>query len=210
MSLHHRSAFLYCIILGKLTILLLIHLPLTLLCQAVIEGKWKTGYGVSTMSAFKRSSAFNLRYVSPTFRWTEDELTEEQEMRAEKFKKTRIMFELIYAAPVQNLCTGFNIQYRIWKYKRLSLDIYGGIKFFFIRGSDFAIKRPFVKGSSKGVWYINAGSILQLDLGIIKPYADIGYDGIVTVGTEFYLRKIYRKPKGRYKLHTTKHLQKAQ
>jgi hypothetical protein len=39
---------------------------------------------------------------------------------------------------------------------------------------------------------------------MLSPFADIGYDGIFTVGTELNLRKIYRKPKGRYKLHTVK------
>ena len=179
-------------------------LPLALFCQAVIDGKWKLECGVSTMSTFKKSSALNLRYISPKFRWSDNDLTEEQEKHPEKYYRTRFMFELIYTPPIKNLCTAINVQHRILKYKIVSLEVYGGLKFFFIRGSDFAIKRSFVKGSSKGIWYINTGAILQINLGIIMPFADIGYDGIVTVGSEFNLHKIYRKPKSRYKLHPKK------
>ena len=111
------------------------------------------------------------------------------------------MFELIYSPPVNNLCTGLNVQYRIFKYKKVSLETYGGIKFFFIRSIGFEIKRPFIKVSSKGLWYLNAGLILQADLDIPAPFIDMGYDGIFTAGTEFNLQKNFRKPKGRYKLH---------
>jgi len=174
---------------------------LSLLCQAVIEGKWTGECGVSTMRMFTKSAALNLRYISPRFRWTDEDLTEAEEKHSEEFRKTRIMFELIYGPPIKNLCMGLNVQYRIWKYKKLSMELYGGLKFFFVRGPDFALKHAFVKGSAKGIWYINAGVIAQLNLGIIAPFADIGYDGIVTIGTELNLRTVYRKPKGRYKLH---------
>lgn len=110
----------------------------------------------------------------------------------------------MYSPPINNLCTGLNVQYRILKFKKVSLDAYGGIKFFFIRSADFAIKRPFVKGSSKGIWYLNAGLILQANFGIASPFIDIGYDGIFTAGTELNLHKIFRRPKGRYKLHPIK------
>lgn len=189
----------------KFTIVIaLCYLPYTLFCQSVIEGKWKTAYGICNMSAFKKSSAFNLRYISPRFRWSDIDLTEEQEKQPDVYNKTRIMFELIYSPPIANLCTGLNVQYRILKFKKVSLETYGGIKLFFTRSKDFAIKRPFIKGSSKGIWYLNAGLLLQANLGIIEPFVDIGYDGIMTVGTELNLRKIYRKPKGRYKLRTKK------
>lgn len=189
----------------KITILVtLCYLPFIVFCQAVIEGKWTTEYGVSTMNAFKKSTALNLRYISPKFRWSHDDLTEEQEKKPEKYNKTRIMFELIYTPPINNLCMGVNVQYRLLRYKIVSLEGYGGIKFFFVRGSDFTVKRPFVEGSSKGIWYLNAGLILQLNLGMLSPFADIGYDGILTVGTELNLHKIYRKPKGRYKLRAKK------
>lgn len=189
----------------KFTILFaLCYLPLTVFCQAVIEGKWTTECGVSTMNVLKKSTALNLRYISPRFRWSDNDLTEEQEKHPEKYNKTRIMFELIYSPPIANLCTGLNVQYRILKYKKVSLDMYGGIKLFFTRSKDFAIKRPFIKGSSKGIWYLNAGLLLQANLGIIAPFVDIGYDGILTVGAELNLNKIYRKPKGRYNLRSIK------
>lgn len=188
----------------SILLLVICYFPLTIFCQAVIDGKWTTEYGASTISKFQKSSALNLRYISPKFRWSHDDLTEEQEKQPEKYNRTRIMFELIYTPPMKNLCIGVNVQYRLLRYKFVSLEGYGGIKFFFVRGSDFAVKRPFVEGSSKGIWYLNAGLILQLNLGMLSPFADIGYDGILTVGTELNLRKVYRKPKGRYKLHTVK------
>jgi hypothetical protein len=188
----------------SILLIIILHLPIITYSQAVIEGKWTGEYGASTMSKFKKSSAINLRYISPKFRWSEDDLTEEQEKQPEKYNKTRIMFELIYTPPLNNLCIGINVQHRVIRYKIVSLEGYGGIKFFFARGPDFAVKRPFIEGSSKGIWYLNAGLILQLNLGMLSPFADIGYDGIFTVGTELNLRKIYRKPKGRYKLHTVK------
>ncbi len=138
----------------KIQILFVLNiLPLAFFCQATIEGKWKLEHGVSTMSNFNKSSAFNLRYISPKFRWSDDDLTEEQEKHAELYNKTRIMFDLIYSPTITNFCVGMNVQYRIFKYKLLSLESSNGIKFFFIRGDNFAIKRPFIKGSSNGVWY---------------------------------------------------------
>lgn len=183
-------------------LLILSHVSLTLLSQAVIDGKWTIECGASTNHFFRRSSSFNLRYISPRFRWSDDDLTEAQEKHPEIFKKTRIMFELIYTPPFKVLCTGLNVQYRISNYKRLSIEVYGGIKFFFIRGPDFAQKHEFVKGTSKGVWYLNTGVICQLNLGLFAPFVDIGYDGIMTVGTEMNFHAIYRKPKNRYKLHS--------
>ncbi len=185
-----------------LVLYILSYIPLTLISQAVIEGKWKIQCGASTMSKFKNSSAFNLRYISPKFRWSDEDLTEEQEKHASHYKKTRIMFELIYSPPFNNFCFGLNVQHQMLKYKRTSLEAYGGIKLFFLRGNDFTIKRPFIKGSSKGVWYLNAGLLLQINLNSISPFFDVGYDGITTVGAEFNLHSIYKKPKGRYRLNT--------
>ncbi|MES2513800.1 MAG: hypothetical protein V4580_06620 [Bacteroidota bacterium] len=108
------------------------------------------------------------------------------------------MFELIYTPPFKVLCMGANIQYRFLKYKRLSCEVVGGMKFFFKTGPDFATIRPLKK--KKDVWYINFGLITQLDLGVVSPFADLGGDGILTVGTEVNLRAIHRKPKKRYKL----------
>lgn len=184
-------------------ILLLVtcHLSLSLFSQAVVEGKWTTEYGASTNNSFNKSACFNFRYISPRFRWSDADLTEEQEKQPEKLKRTRLMFELLYGPPIKNLCMGLNLQYRILRYKIVSLEAYGGLKFFFIRGPDFAIRHPFIRGSTNGVWYINAGLLLQVNLGVIAPFADIGYDGIVTVGTEVHFSAIHLKLKKRYKLH---------
>ena len=127
-------------------------------------------------------------------------MTEDEEKHPEKFKNTRLMIELIYAPPLKVLCTGFNVQSRLLKYKRLSLEVYGGMKFFFVPGPDF-VTIPYLKGGRE-LWYMNLGLICQLDLGIIAPFADIGGDGILTVGTELNFHAIYKKPKKRYKLHT--------
>jgi hypothetical protein len=72
------------------------------------------------------------------------------------------------------------------------------VKFFFVPGPDF-IDIPYLS-KGKDLWYMNMGLLLQLNLGIVAPFADIGGDGIITVGTEFNFHKIYRKPKRRYRL----------
>ncbi len=175
--------------------------PVTLVCQAVIEGKWKTEVGASTITTFNKSSAINLRYISPRFRWSDDDLTEEQEKHAAEFKRTRLMFELLYTPPMRDLCMGVNVQYRLYKYKIVTLEAYGGLKFFFVRGPEFAARHAFIKGSSHGVWYINGGFILQFNFAVAAPFADIGIDGIMTLGTELNMHSIFRNPKRRYKLH---------
>ncbi len=80
------------------------------------------------------------------------------------------------------------------------MDIYGGIKFFWVPGPDF-VKIPYLK-AGRELWYMNLGLILQLNLGIISPFADIAGDGILTIGTEVDFHKIYRKPKRRYNLNS--------
>jgi hypothetical protein len=172
-------------------------LPVLLFCQIVIEGPWTVECGASTNTLFKRPASFNLRYISPAFKWSEDDLTEEEEKRPE-FKNVRLMAELIYTPPLKILCTGFNVQYRFVNCKRLNLEAYVGPKFFFIPGPDFITVRPLREG--KEAWYFNVGLISQLNLGIIAPFADIGTDGIITIGTELNLHAIYRNPKKRYKL----------
>ncbi|MBI3520161.1 MAG: hypothetical protein HY062_12515 [Bacteroidetes bacterium] len=182
-------------------LLILCYASPALFAQAEIKGKWTLETGASTNHFFQRSNSLNIRYISPRFRWSDDDLTEAQEKHPELFNKTRIMFELIYTPPFEVLCTGINVQYRISSYKRFTLEVYGGMKFFFIRGSDFEQKHEFIKGTSKGVWYLNTGLIAQLNLGMFAPYMDMGYDGILTLGTEIHFSNMRRKPKGRYKLH---------
>ena len=48
--------------------IIIFHLPIITYSQAVIEGKWTGEYGASTISKFNKSSAINLRYISPKFR----------------------------------------------------------------------------------------------------------------------------------------------
>lgn len=108
------------------------------------------------------------------------------------------MVELIYQPPFKVLCTSFNVQSRFVRYKKLSVELYGGMKFFFVPGPDF-VTIPYLK-AGKELWYVNIGLLLQLNLGMFSPFADIGGDGIMTVGTEFNYHKIYRKPKSRYNL----------
>jgi hypothetical protein len=182
------------------TILLLTlgHLSSAVFSQVAIKGPWKIACGASSSSAFRESSSFNVRYLSPRFKWLENE-TEEEEKNPEKFKNMRLMAELIYRPPLKTLCTGFNAQCRLIKYKRFSMELYGGLKLFFITGSDFAVPNS-IAGRGGDLWYMNMGILWQLNLGIISPYADIGGDGIITVGTEFNLRSVYKRSKGRYKL----------
>ena len=166
--------------------------------QVAIKGPWKIACGASSSSAFRESSSFNVRYVSPRFKWSED-WTEEEEKNSEKFKNMRLMAELIYRPALKALCTGFNAQCRLIKYKRFSMELYGGLKLFFITGADFTVPNS-VAGGRGDIWYMNMGVLFQFNLGIISPYADIGGDGIITVGTEFNLRSVYKRTKGRYNL----------
>ncbi len=48
---------------------------------------------------------------------------------------------------------------------------------------------------------MHMGILCQLNLGIIAQFADIGGDKIFTIGAEFNLYAIYKKPKNRYKLN---------
>lgn len=168
--------------------------------QVLITGPWTIECGASSNNVFKNSASFNLRYISPRFKWSAYELTAEEEKKSEKFKNTRLILELIYTPPLKVLCTGFNVQSRLLGSKRFTLDIYGGIKFFWVPGPDF-VKIPYLK-AGRELWYMNLGLILQLNLGIISPFVDFGGDGILTIGTEFNFHSIYKKTKSRYKLHS--------
>lgn len=107
------------------------------------------------------------------------------------------MFELIYTPPLKVLCTGLNVQYRFFNYKRLNFDIYGGYKKFFITGPNFKNVPPHRKGK-KDIGYINAGLLCQLDLGILSPFFDMGVDSMITIGTQVNFRAFYKKPKKKY------------
>jgi hypothetical protein len=183
----------------KFTFLFLTYLlPVSLLCQVVVEGPWTIECGASTNTVFKTPASFNVRYISPRFKWSE-EWSEEEEKHPGKFKRTRVMMELIYRPTFKVFCTGFTVQYSFIKYKRLSLEACWGMKLFFVPGGDFATIRP-LRGK-KGISYFNEGLLCQFNLGMIAPFADIGYDGIITIGTELNFHAVYLKPKKRYKLH---------
>lgn len=170
--------------------------------QVAIKGPWTIAGGASSRNGFIRSSSINVRYISPRFKWSE-EYDPEEEKDPEKFKNMRLMAELIYTPAIEVLCFGFNAQYRMIRYKKLSMEVYGGPKLFFIPGSDFSI--PNSRAGRRGdIWYLNMGLLWQLNLGFISPFVDIGGDKIITVGAEINFRKIYRKPKGRYKLRPIK------
>lgn len=177
-------------------LLILFHLPILLCGQAALKGPWKIECGISTNNALK-PSGFNLRCISPRFKWShKDYYTEEEKKYQEKFKKGCIMAELIYTPPFKVFCTSLNVQSRFINYKRLSIEGYGGVKFFFVRGPDFKNINP-LKGK-KG--YLNMGLLFQFNLGFIAPFADFSADSIITIGTELNLQSIYGKAKRRYNL----------
>ena len=175
-------------------------LPLTVFCQSTVQGPWRFECGASSSRLFKTPASFNLRYISPRFKWSYDDPTDEELKDPERYGNARLMLEMIYMPPLEVLCTGVNAQYRLLRMGPLTLEIYGGLKIFFVPGFEFSNIQPLLK--TKDVWYLNEGLILQLNLGFIAPFADLSGDGIITVGTEFNFRKIYRKPKGRYNLRT--------
>jgi hypothetical protein len=176
------------------------NVSLSLFGQAVIGRPWTFGYGASTSSLFKKSPSLNLRYISPRFKWSHYELTEEDEKHPEKFKKARLMFEVIYSPPLNVLCTGINAQYRFVNYKKLSVEFYGGLKIFFMPGAEFETIRPLRERHGE-IWYMTMGLLMQLNLGRIAPFIDIGGDGIITIGSELNFHSVFRKSKKRYKLH---------
>ena len=181
-------------------VLIICFFSLALFSQVLVKGPWTIECGASSANAFTRSSSFNLRYISPRFKWSE-EYIEEEEKNPEKFKNMRFMLELIYKPPLNVLCTGFNLQYRLVNYKKFSFEIYGGMKFFFLTGSEFSI--PTSRSGPRGdIWYMNMGLLWQFNLGVISPFVDFGGDRIFTMGTEINFHKIYRKPKRRYKLQS--------
>jgi len=182
----------------KLTLLLVMcHLSLSLFCQSTTRQPWTIECGETTNDVFKTSSSINLRYISPRFKWSNYELTEEEEKHPEKFRNARLMFELIYTPPLKVLFTGFNLQFRVLKYKRLNVEAYGGMKFILAAPPNFLVNSKL----NKQGWYFNTGLLCQLDFGILAPFADIGGDSMITIGTELNLHYIHRKPKKRYKLH---------
>jgi hypothetical protein len=174
------------------------HLPLALFSQAVIGKPWTVELGISSNTFFTKPSSINVRYISPRFKWSSYELTEEEEKHPDKFMNTRLMMELIYRPPFKVMCAAFNVQSRLLHRKRLTLDIYGGVKFFAVPGPDF-VNIPYLK-NGREIWYMSIGLITQLDLGFIAPFIDLGGDLIITVGTEVKLHAIHKKPKSRYKL----------
>ncbi|CAN5260507.1 hypothetical protein BH09BAC5_BH09BAC5_17510 [soil metagenome] len=176
------------------------HLSLTLFCQAFIGKRWTIECGASKSAVFKGSPSLNLRYISPRFKWSNYEMNAEDEKHPEKFKNTRVMLELIYAPPLKVLATSLNVQYSFLRNKRLSLEAYGGLKFILAAPPGYFIYPSF----NTQKWYMNIGLLGQLNLGIISPFAEIGGDYIITVGTELNFHSIYRKPKKKYKLHLLK------
>ncbi|HEY1039922.1 MAG TPA: hypothetical protein VGF30_10980 [Bacteroidia bacterium] len=176
----------------------LCYLPLSVFSQLTVDGKWIMQYGVCTNTLFTRPSSINVRCVSPRFRWSEADLNEWEQKHPEKLKRSRFMFELIYRPAFKVFCLGTSYQYRFLKYKKLSLEGYWGLKLFFKPGPDF-VKIRYLKGG-KEIRYFNEGLLVQFHLGMIAPFADIGTDGILTIGSEFNLHAIYKKPKRRYKL----------
>ena len=176
------------------------NVSLSLFGQAVIGRPWTFECGASTSSVFQKSPSLNLRYISPRFKWSHYELTEEDEKHPEKFKKARLMFEVIYSPPLSVLCAGINAQYRFVNYKKFSVEFYGGLKFFIIPGADFATIRPLRERNGE-IWYMTMGLLMQLNLGRIAPFIDIRGDGIITIGSELNFHSVDRKSKTRYKLH---------
>lgn len=170
----------------------------TAVCGQVEIGKpWTLALGTSS-GAFVASPSLNLRYLSPRFRWKE-EWTVEEEKNPALYKNSRLRAELIYAPPLKTLCAGFNMQFRLFKTKRSSFEIYGGMKFVLANGRE-PLSAAYGPAQGTQVWYMNMGILWQYEMGPLAPFADLGGDGVITLGTEFRLKPIYRQPKRRYDL----------
>jgi len=174
----------------------LYHLPLVLFCQETTPEPWTFECGASSTNFFSTVASINLRYISPPFKFSNEDLTEEEEEK--KSKDFRFMLEVLYRPSLLVLGAAVKMQYCVIKRKGISLEAYMGPKFFFKPGPDF-IEILHLKGG-KNMWYYNLGIILQAHLKVVSPFFDIGTDGIVTIGAEFDFHGIYKNPKRRYKL----------
>lgn len=168
-------------------------------CQESLQGRWKLEVGSSSTDLFKTKPAFNLRYVSPLFKYNTVDWTEEMEKHPEKYKRARFAFELVYARPIRIFCSAANIQYRLLKFKRLTLEAYFGLKFIFVAPLDYIPNKSLAEAIDKSGWYGNVGLIIQMDLGFISPFADAGYDGMFTFGTEIDFQPVYKKLKKKFR-----------
>lgn len=167
--------------------------------QVEVKGKWSLQSGVSSSNFFSYGKpCVNLRYVSPRFKWSED-WNADEETQPDKYRNMRIMLELMVGPCFRTVCSSVNAQYRLVKCKRFTTYITGGLKILFTSAGDFNTSGTRSGRSGQG-WYMNMGLLSQFDLGPIAPFVDLGGDGILTVGTEVKLQKIYRKTKRRYKL----------
>lgn len=177
-------------------LLTIFHLPLVLFCQETIQEPWKSGFGASPIIFLKTIPGINMRCISPSFKFSNENLKEEEEEK--KTKDFRLAFELLYVPPSKILGTAIKMQYSVIKKEKISMEAYIGPKLFFIVGPDFINTKRFQK--SKNRWYYSLGIILQAHLGVASPFFDIGKDGTVTIGTELNFHAIYKQPKRRYKL----------
>jgi hypothetical protein len=173
---------------------ILCQLCLTALCQEEIEGPWTVECGVNPFTSSIKYPALNFRYISPRFRISTEDWTEEEERHPDKFKNGRLMMELMYTPPFRFFGSSFNLQYRFVKSGRLSIEAYGGPKLIFVTPSDYVIN-PGAEGTRKEAWYINFGLLFQFELGLIDPFVDIGKDRLATIGAEIDLHAIRKRIK---------------
>lgn len=217
-----------------LLILCYVSVIVTAVGQDVIEEPWRPKFGISRHDDFENFTGINFRYISPAFQIAGEghSLTKEEEKEPEKFKKVRIMLELLYVPPF-NVCKGTcrnfikiitpgqrkydSIIYYVSNTTRMqefatSFNLqYRILKYKLVRIEVVGgLKLFFLTSPGYGLinhkrnWYLNAGLLGQLDLGRFSPFVDIGIDRIYTVGTEIDLRSTSRMGKKRYKLHLRK------
>ena len=110
-------------------------------------------------------------------------------------KDTLPIYYVSNSTQLKEYAVSGNIQYRILEYHRLSVQVTGGLKFFFLTSPNYGLV------NSKQVYYLNIGLLSQLNLGWISPFMDIGIDRIYTIGAEVKFNEIFRNAKRRYKLN---------
>lgn len=175
-------------------------LPFCFFGQDVIDGPWRMECGASSYNGFKESAILNFRYISPRFRWVVEnhEWSEKEEKYPEKFTRWRLMMEVFYRPVIPFLGASFNVQYRLLKYKKLHIELYGGIKAILIHEPGYIVNPALKTENVKDIWYFNPGFIVQLDLGMIGPFADLSGDGILTFGTELDIHLIRKRLKKQF------------
>lgn len=166
---------------------------------------WSMGFGMS--KGCGELYYYNIRLISPRFKFetTDDYWTAEEEKQPAKFKKSKFLFELLIPQNMPETVykpeciLSCNVSHRFFKAKFIDLTGIVGLSY----GINTITMRQGYGPPSNEKIRLTFGSRIEFDFRYVIPYMEIsaaGYNGYITGGMEFRLRKIYRKLNRRYDL----------